>query len=270
MATIKVPYTYKEYTFSKLATRVDKFCHKPSRIVWCVVSIMLLVMYYSACFSVIPLPDSLERALGNVGAIAIGVVFFGSFFLGLLCDKCKISERIALWDIAGRKVSGAMKVVIVVLAALLILPGIAAGCIYLVNAGQANAYHETMSVLDSADSTAVEGDKAVTLAEDRYSRLYIPEEYQAQTPEEVRYILRCTDGDELQGFYGTSGIQGYKRWRMVEIVDRQTGQVIASETFFGSDPPRSVSDDASKKQYGSYPDEEKISHWVSQMLSPAP
>lgn len=34
MATIKVPYTYREYTFSKLATRVDKFCHKPSRIVW--------------------------------------------------------------------------------------------------------------------------------------------------------------------------------------------------------------------------------------------
>lgn len=267
MATIKVPYTYREYTFSKLATRVDKFCHKPSRIICCVVSVMLLILYYAACFSVIPLPDSVERILGYVGAAAMGIAFFGSFFLGLICDKCKLSERVALWDLAGRKVSGKVKIVIVLLLALLIVPGIAAGSIWLVNAGQANAYHETMSVLDSADTVAVEGSKAVTLAEDRYSRLYIPEELQAEAPEEVRYILRCTDGEELEGIYGSSGIRGYRRWRLVEIVDRETGEVLAVETFFGSGPPNSVSDDAASKQYGSYPDEDDISDWVRRMFS---
>jgi len=267
MATMKIPYTYSEYKFSKLGTRVDRFCHSPSRIVWGFVVSMLLCVYYVMCFSVIPVSDALRDLIGKLAAVLMCIFIVSSFFLGILCDKCRLSERVALWDLSGRKVTGKMKVIIVVLAAVLLLPGITAAGVTLVTRTQENAYHKTMAVLEESDSVAVEGNKAVTYKDGRFSTRYIPEDLQAETPEKVQYIVQCTDGEELSGFYGTSGIAGYRRWRMVEVVDRESGQVIATETFFGTNPPHMVSDDDAKKQYGSEPSDEEISTWVTGILS---
>lgn len=267
MATIKIPYKYTEYKFSKLGTRVDKFCHAPSRIVWMQMLSLVLCLYYVMCFSVIPLPEGLRRGLSNLGAVFVGVVFLGSFFLGIICDKCRLSERIALWDVGGRQVTRKMKIIVMLLAALLVLPGFTAAGITLVRGTQANAYHKTMAPLSETKNVAVEGNKAVTYAEERFSTRYIPETDRAETPESVRYILRCIDGEEFYGYYGVSGISGYIRWRKVEVVDRKDDRVVCSETFFGSHPPRSVSDDAAKKQYGSDPDDEEIAAWVAETLS---
>ena len=267
MATIKVPYSYREYSFSKLATGVDKFCHMPSRIAWIFVASMLLCFYYVACFSALPLPDGLRRSLNTLAGILVMVAFVGSLFLGLLCDKFELSKKVALWDVSGRKVTKKMKIVIAVLMVILILPGITAAGVTLVNKSQENAYHETMAVLQDPDSIAVAGNKAVASIEDRFSTLYIPEDLQTETPEEVRYIVYCSDSEQLVGYYGTSGIAGYKHCRYVKVVDRKDGSTIGSESFTGSNPPNMVSDDKAKKQYGSRPSDEEIGMWVKEILS---
>jgi len=269
MATIKIPYSYKQYQNSKIATFVDKFCHVPSRIAWVLIISLALLFYYMVCFSAFPLSDEVNDLLGTVGVGFFVVSFIGSFFLGLICDKCKLSERVALWDVNGRKFSVRAKVVIALLAAVLILPGVAAAGIAITNGAQEKAYHETMSPLANPDSVAVEEGKAVTFEEDRFSRLYIPGDLQAEAPEEARYILYCTDGEDMVGSYGLSGVGAYKRWRLVEVVDRESGETIASETFYGGEPPRSVSDDTKNDQYGSRPSEEEISAWVAGVLPAA-
>ena len=267
MATVKIPYTYKEYKFSKIGTLVDKFCHSPYRIGLMLLLSTLLCFYYVMCFSVIPLPEGLHKGLSNLAAILFGISFVGSFFLGMICDKCRLSERIALWDLTGRNITGKMKIAIAVLAVVLILPGVTAAGVTLVSRTQDNAYHKTMASLSESDNIAVEGNQAVAYVEERFSTLYIPEEYQAKTPENVRFILRCTDGEELYGHYGITGIAGYLRWRKVEVVDRKDDQVISSETFFGGNPPLHVSDNDAKKQYGSFPSDEEIAAWVAATLS---
>lgn len=266
MATIKIPYTYKVYNNSKLGTWVDRFCHTPSRIAWMVLGSFLLLGYFTVCFSVLPVSGDVKDFMSGLAAVVVLVSFVGSFFLGILCDKCRISERVAIWDIMGRKVSRKMKIVLIVLIVALLLPGICAAGVSVANAAQANAYQKTMAVLENPEAVPVEGNKAVTCAQGGYFRDYIPEDLQADTPEEVRYMINCTDGEELYGTYGISGILGYRRWRRVEVVDRETGEVLDSETFYGSNPPHSVSEDSAKKQYGSKPSDTEISWWVSQVL----
>lgn len=267
MATIKIPYTYKVYNNSRLATWVDRFCHTPSRIVWTVLASFLLLGYYAVCFSVLPVSAGVHDFLSDLAAVLVLVSFVGSFFLGILCDKCRISEKIAIWDITGRNVSKKAKILLIVLAIALILPGVSAACVAVSNGIEADAYQKTMMVLEDPDAVPVEGNKAVTYAEGGYSRDYIPEELQAETAEEVRYIVRCTDGEEFYGTYGISGIAGYRYLRTVEVVDRETGTVLDAETFYGGKPPYSVSEDAAKKQYGSKPSEAEISWWVSQVIA---
>jgi hypothetical protein len=123
-----------------------------------------------------------------------------------------------------------------------------------------------MVALENPDSIPVKGDMAVTFEDDRFTRSYVPDSLRAGKPEDVRYIIYCTDGEELVGVYGFSGVGGYKRWRKVEVVDRENGNILGSEIFYGSEPPYSISDDDAKKQYGSEPDDALISEWVKQTL----
>jgi len=261
---MKVPYKYKEFEHSRLATEVDRWFHKPSSAVWVMFIALLLPGYFYLCFSAL-MPKEAQRVIGYVCAVFVLVGFVGSFFLGAICDMCKISERVARWDIAGRNYTGKMKLIIVVLILVLILPGIIAGAVSLVNGLQADSYHATMYVLADPDSVPVEGDKAVTLADATFTRLYIPESLQAEEPEQVRYILYCTDEDELVGFYGDSYAAGYQRCREIEIVDRESGETVATKLFRGGMPSYSISD-GEGSQYGSEPDEETIRLWVAEVL----
>lgn len=266
MATIKVPYTYKEYKLSKWGTRVDKFCHSPSRIVWIFLVSMLLFGYFAVCFSAMHLPDAVLRVLGGLGAIFLLVSFIGSFCLGWICDRFKLSERVALWDISGVGITPKMKKGLISLGILMLLPGLIALVVTVTTTIQGNAYHKTMAALEDPDSVSINGSMAVTCEDSRFTRSYIPKSLQAEEPEEVRYILYCTDGEKMTGFYGASFVSGYQRWREVKIVDRKTGEVVAQERFYGSNPPHSISDDTKKDQYGSEPDEQEIRAWVKRNL----
>lgn len=260
-------YTYKVYTQSNLATALDKFCHTPIRLVIFVIP-MILAIYLALCSEHLPAAEGvLDVVIGGLVVLAV-ILFFASFFLGILCDKCRLSEKLALWDIrrqaAGGKLPLRFWIIVILIVALLATPGVAA----LISRGQARQaaddYHEAMTALDGGHGPEVTGNKVVSFNqnENRYSTKYIPENLQAETPSDARYILRCTDGEEQYGIYENSFVVGFRRTCAAEIYDRETGEVLASQLFYGGTPPHQIDEDVTKAQYGSEPDEAEILAWV--------
>jgi hypothetical protein len=96
-----------------------------------------------------------------------------------------------------------------------------------------------------------------------FSTSYVPEGYTTEDPQQVRYILYCTKGATVEGYYSNGGGVGLKQWVKIEILDRQTGETIGSEQFFGGPPPSSISSNSNtKRHYGSSPSQEKIEEWI--------
>lgn len=99
MATIKIPYSYKQYKDAPLATFVDKHTHKPSSCSFIAMTLGLLIMLagaglYNAGGQVF---ESVSGAIGGV-FILFGMIFFilGGMLIPKLSDKFKWSEKIAL------------------------------------------------------------------------------------------------------------------------------------------------------------------------------
>lgn len=265
---IPVTETYTKYEDSRLATKVDKFCHSFMRVPIALLLSMGLYLYLQCCFEAMGLSDSAMHRIGLAAALLISAFFVGSFFLGVLCDKRRWSARIALWDIRGGKLSKRAKAGIAAAVVILLLPGIAGLISSLVRSTQADRYHSVMAALDGEDAVAVTGENIVSYDTESgiYSTQYVPEELQARSPEDARYILRCTHDARLVGAYGGIGGAGaYQRFVTAEITDRSSGEVIGVRSFDGGQPPGSVDSGAKGDQYGGYPDEAEISGWVSGM-----
>ena len=132
-----------------------------------------------------------------------------------------------------------------------------------IDSAKEKKYHESMSVLSDPQSVPVEGSKMVTLADGKFSRLYIPEDWQAESPEEVRYILYCSDTDTAVGTY-TNGGTGYRVDRKISVYDRKTGAYCAEELFIGNDPPSTVEEKGD--HYGRLADEEDVTKWLERVI----
>lgn len=136
------------------------------------------------------------------------------------------------------------------------------------------AYTETMSALFEPDSIPVTGEKAVSYIVDEtdddfestFSKDFVPEGYTTDTPSDVRYIIYCTKDADMVGTYSNGGGIGMQRWSYFEILDRQTGSIIGSETFKGSYPPSTIRSNSGGKHYGSSPDESKIMDWITAVI----
>ncbi len=137
----------------------------------------------------------------------------------------------------------------------------------------AAAYNDAMVVL-SAEGYRCNAlaNKAVALmlnSEDDeqavYAKEYIPEAYIAETPAEVRYIVRFVYKTILFGEY-LGGGNAYQRSYNVQILDLTTGDTIAEESFLGSTPPQSVKA-GSGDHYGKYPNRNTISDWITSIIS---
>lgn len=135
-------------------------------------------------------------------------------------------------------------------------------------------YHNTMAALENPESVPVRGDKIVTYLTDlnkktdpMFSKEYIPDGYETNDPEEVRYILHCSKGASMVGTYSNGGGAGFRHWVEVELVDRRSGSVLGSSKFEGGYPPSSVR--TSGAHYGSEPDSGKITDWVRSCISTA-
>lgn len=134
------------------------------------------------------------------------------------------------------------------------------------------AYHEEMSqALISVNAAQISGDKAISYVLDNadttvgtYSKDFVPEEFQTDDPNEVRYLLTCVKDSILIGTYSNNSGTGWQHAYRMEITDLKTGESLASETFYGGNPPSSVT--KSGMHYGSYPDYKKISQWAADIL----
>lgn len=276
MAHIHIPYTYTNYPESKLATRVDKFCHMPSRNIELAMLGFLYGLYVNVSLCGFDL-DKLETGPSVIILplilAAIGLVVGVS--LKSACDDSGLSMRIARWDVERRQKGLGypvwFKLTIAAVILVLALPGALGAVITAKNA----AYHKTMSPLSGSAEIAVTGEKITALETESYRSTYsgygIPENLLARTPEEARYILRCKHSEEITGYYSENDLftagapKAIRRSVSVELYDRSCDTVIAETTFTGGEPPRSTSSD--KDQYGSAPSEESIRYWVADAYS---
>lgn len=138
---------------------------------------------------------------------------------------------------------------------------------------QAEQYHgKFQSTVESyiADGTQVTGNKAVSLVKGRgskeeavYSTNYVPEQYTAKKPEEVRYLIRCEEGSTVVGYYSGGGV-GSRLWVEVTVEDLKTGEILGEQYFSGGNPPQTISvkPGQSASRSGSAPSGTKIREWV--------
>ena len=157
-------------------------------------------------------------------------------------------DKLFLWVLA-------LLFVFVAFAVLVIIP---------IGNKQSEAYHQTMSVLDTMSQVSSQADKAVTYTEDQYSTYRVPTELQAETPEEVRYVIHLVQDEELVGRY-SNGMGGFRHVYRFEIVDLSTGEIIAARDFTGGSPPSSTT--KSTPQYGSLPSREDSDSWILSVIA---
>lgn len=137
-----------------------------------------------------------------------------------------------------------------------------------INSMQAAEYHGSMSALSDPDSIPVSGSKIVTYLDNKldrdttplFSTEYVPEDWQTDIPEVVRYILYCEKYGEYAGTYSNGGGVGEIILVDIQIYDRMSGQIIAAREFRGGNPPHQVKTDGI--HYGSEPDKAAIESWI--------
>jgi len=144
----------------------------------------------------------------------------------------------------------------------------------------AAAYHETMAagigtveyeqLTQSLAVSFVRGKTPEQKEEGVYCTDYLPEEWVATSPEEVRFVIHCRHDAEMVGqytgmLYPPNGapymttVGAYQRYVWVQIEDLRTGEILAKEKFVGGEPEKTISDLGDN--YGSYPDEAAITAW---------
>ena len=150
------------------------------------------------------------------------------------------------------------------LAAMLVAVAFMALVIAPIQNAKNQAFQDTMSGLNMSIRAESSTTKAVTLEDGEYSTQYIPEELQAQSPDEVRYVVLLEKSSVRVGYY-TGGGGAYQRVYNLSIRDLATGEIIASQEFNGGYPPQQTTKKGNV--YGSAPSSEKIREWVDSYIS---
>lgn len=133
------------------------------------------------------------------------------------------------------------------------------------------AYSEAMQVLgqsgyrcDSSAGKAVavrteynEGDPLTI-----YCTEYIPEALLAETPEEVRYLVRYKCILNTVGYYAITPAR--QRELEFEIIDLTDGSVVDENTFLGAEPPETIR--SKEEAIGPMPDSAEIIAWIEDVL----
>lgn len=153
---------------------------------------------------------------------------------------------------------------------------------------QATKYNDEMSaVLENEYRETVTGNLAVSLEikEDTslfiegetveyrpttsktYTTKYVPDNLIATSPDEVRYIIRCTHSEEYVGTYklDTLKLDAYQRTIFVEIVDSVSQKVLETKLFYGDMPSETITN--INNTTGPYPNEDIIKEWVYSVIN---
>lgn len=107
-----------------------------------------------------------------------------------------------------------------------------------------------------------------TVQSQKIDRTLLSQEWTADEPEEVRYIVHfkyCAKENKF--YYGSA--QVYNCSIEVEIQDVLSADVLAAKTFQGGELPESAVVSDTGKYYADYPDEAEIIKWIYQNLQAA-
>lgn len=133
----------------------------------------------------------------------------------------------------------------------------------------AQDYSDAMKAKLFRGDYQVTGTKVVTHHErlDKYSTDYVPEELQADNPEEVYYVIFLKNKDKSVGFYyGISGGKSaIKPGIQVQIKAVGSDKVLAeSKVFEGGDPPEKINSYHSGR--GAEPNMARVESWIQENL----
>lgn len=285
MATIKIPYTYKKYENSKLATWADKTVQKGSGLMlfmWGFVFLPLatLILIFTPSYDEKPAVFALMGIPGMLMGFVIPIMF--PMIFKKVWDRHKWSDKIALMDIRRRsdpKAAAEFKKKVTILIVLLLLPVLLLTATLLirtqVNANAPEKYNEKMSAAFAGDDfTAAQGDKCTLYisAEDRYSSDGIPKELLAKKPGEVGYVLRITEGTECYGYTSEPKNWGdlngewvdiplFYRTYAIEWLDCQLGSVVYTQTVQGLRPTNETPKEGGA-YYGELPSEYEMERQI--------
>ena len=137
-------------------------------------------------------------------------------------------------------------------------------------AEEAALKEDMQKFLDSRiDPATITGDKAIAAVYDDGNAVwaafrtdYVPEGYQTKDADEVRYIIKVVKGTDIVGIYSNGGGTAVRWHFKVSVIDLKEEAILASDSFFGGDPPSSVSSEDGYRHTGSEPDAAKITEWV--------
>lgn len=273
---ILYPMQYKYFEDSPLATYFDRFCHSPLPFPIGAFLSLVLIMLYGSLLS--PLID--YDRYGSVVRFISGTVLIAYYVfllcLGVICDRYHLSEKLAAWDIQRTMLGKGFPLkfwIILVLVVCVFLFPLAAKDI---QAYQEERYHESMTAFLSGDGP-YEGTGIVSYnpEQGRYSKLFLPRNFAAKKPEDVRYLLTYQEGAKLvvaysggmtYHDYSIPAVGGYQRYYVVSLTDLTDGQTVAREVFWGSVPPNALPQGTYADLYGSYPDPDQITFWLQQVF----
>jgi len=234
--------------------------------------------------------EAVDRLTGILSLIIVIFFLAGACFLGKICDRFKLSEKVALWDFARKnglkkKIPAKLVIALILLLLYLITPFVYKAINTAIQTSRIEKYNETMSALgkfeikDGTISLVEYNPQLLTagaakiaaydLTEHTYTTKYVPEELLAEKVEEVGYILFFENSSELIGYYGNIGTDSqpaYQRYCVVYIMDCAQQEFVFNHTFYGSRPPSSISSESHKAQYGDEPDAQEIVKWVNEVM----
>ena len=184
-------------------------------------------------------------------SIPLGCAFalFGILFLAMRPDLDNPAYNIF------SKVGFALAIII---GCVLLCKGLTAG----VNVQDDRNYAQELGV--TADQVLAmrdsEGTKYVVIKDGELTRRYLPEEYLAQTPDEIGGVVIIRTVSSRVGYY-TNGGNAYRTNHEISLMSLKTGETLRSTTLYGENPPEHATShvfDFDKDRYGEPSSDEKI------------
>ncbi len=96
---------------------------------------------------------------------------------------------------------------------------------------------------------------------ERFRYQYLPDEYQAETAEQIAAILNIMTDYRVTGHY-SSGDEACQYFVTIEIVDAESGEGMGGKTIYGGEPPETIVKKTlafwDRQHYGSAPSKDDI------------
>jgi hypothetical protein len=108
------------------------------------------------------------------------------------------------------------------------------------------------------------------LGSNLYNNIYrLPGQLEAESPEEVRFLVLGYFLEEFVGNYAVGGLKtyigAYRIGESVQIFDLLNDELVAERVFMGDDPPERIVEPEMGSYYGGYPVQD-IEMWIEETI----